>query len=239
MSDSLLTVASQLAQQNPPDPDLAEQAVANSPSICFDQLLNSLVEKQWFVAENYLPAALCERLAAELKQLNAAQRLSPAGIGRGTEHHQAEQIRSDFTHWLNGDTPVQREFLSIMRELKDTLNRELFLGLFEYECHYAFYPPGSFYQKHYDAFRGRSNRVVTTVLYLNPNWEAAHEGQMRVYHPETGAALLDVPPRSGTLVCFLSEKVAHEVLPTQADRLSIAGWFRINNSLQGLIDPPR
>lgn len=38
------------------------------------------------------------------------------------------------------------------------------------------------------------------------------------------------PPRAGTLVVFLSEDMPHEVLETQRERYSIAGWFRVNGS---------
>jgi SM-20-related protein len=37
-----------------------------------------------------------------------------------------------------------------------------------------------------------------------------------------------VAPRAGTLVCFLSERIPHEVLAAHVDRISIAGWFRRN-----------
>ncbi|SFX29513.1 2OG-Fe(II) oxygenase [Marinospirillum alkaliphilum] len=237
MTDPLLQLARSFAEAAPPQPDLVETPINPAPVICFDQLLDALVEKRWFVAEHYLPEALCTDLLADLQQLHQAAQLSPAGVGRGQEHLLNENIRGDYTHWLDGSTPAQQAYLAIMRELKDTLNRELFLGLFEYECHYAFYPPGAFYQKHLDSFRGRSNRKVTTVLYLNPDWQPADAGEMRVYHPDTGLPLLDVPPRSGTLVCFLSEEIPHEALPTTANRASIAGWFRCNASLNGRIDP--
>jgi SM-20-related protein len=35
-----------------------------------------------------------------------------------------------------------------------------------------------------------------------------------------------VAPRSGTMVAFLSERFAHEVLPTQKTRFSLSGWMR-------------
>lgn len=214
-------------------------AVASPTLPDFNPLLDALVERRWFVAENYLSTELCQALLADLHQLRQARRLTPAGVGRGQEHLQSENIRGDYTQWLDGSTPAQQAYLGLMARLQATLNRELFLGLFEYECHYALYPPGAFYQRHLDSFRGRSNRKVTTVLYLNPDWQQEQAGQMRLYDPETQQPLLDVPPRSGTLACFLSETMPHEVLPTQADRASIAGWFRCNASLNGIIDPAR
>lgn len=216
-------------------PDLVSPAIPANNS--FTSLVDGLVEKHWFVEENYLSKELCSQLQQDLLLLHKQSLLSPAGIGRGKNHLINEEVRGDYTHWLDGSTLAQQSYLAIMRELKDTLNQELFLGLFEYESHYALYPPGAFYKKHLDSFRGRSNRKVTTLLYLNPDWQTKDAGQMRLYHPQTKQPLLDVAPRSGTLVCFMSEELPHEVLPTQADRMSIAGWFRCNSSLNGLIDP--
>ncbi|MDR9467566.1 2OG-Fe(II) oxygenase [Marinospirillum sp.] len=237
MSDDLTQTALQLALAQPPSPDLVETADPLANRINFTSLVDSLVEKHWFVAEDYLPQTLCRGLLEELQLLREESELTAAGIGRGKDHLLAETIRGDYTRWLDGSSLIQQEYLAVMRELKDFLNRELFLGLFEYECHYALYPPGAFYQKHLDAFRGRSNRVVTTVVYLNPDWQPEHAGEMRLYHPQTGEPLLEVPPRSGTLVCFLSEEIPHEVRSTRHERASIAGWFRINTSLNGLVDP--
>ena len=46
-----------------------------------------------------------------------------------------------------------------------------------------------------------------------------------------------VVPRAGSFACFLADRVPHEVLPTARPRASIAGWFRRNASLHGVIDP--
>jgi len=35
-----------------------------------------------------------------------------------------------------------------------------------------------------------------------------------------------VHPTGGTLVLFLSERFAHEVLPAKRERLSLTGWFK-------------
>ncbi|WP_255856521.1 2OG-Fe(II) oxygenase [Marinobacterium rhizophilum] len=48
-----------------------------------------------------------------------------------------------------------------------------------------------------------------------------------------------VEPCYGTLVVFLSDRFPHEVLPARRQRLSLAGWYRVNNSLGGIVDPPR
>ena len=41
-----------------------------------------------------------------------------------------------------------------------------------------------------------------------------------------GTPLRDVLPVAGTLVCFLSDRFDHEVLPATRERLALTGWFR-------------
>ena len=107
-------------------------------------------------------------------------------------------------------------------------------------AHLARYPAGAFYRRHLDSFRGRANRVVSTVGYLNPDWPEDGGGEMVIYaEQDPQRELTRVAPRAGTLVCFLSEQVPHEVLPTRLPRASIAGWFRRNASLGGVVDPAR
>lgn len=155
--------------------------------------------------------------------------LTPAAIGRARLQQTNEQIRTDKTRWLEGDTPIQRAYQAQMADLQLQLNRQLFMGLKDYECHYALYQTGDFYRKHLDAFRGRGNRRLTTVLYLNDDWQATDGGELLVYASRGKTVTHRVLPQAGTLVCFLSEDFPHEVLPARRDRLSIAGWFRIDD----------
>mgnify|MGYP002621941243 CR=1 FL=1 len=151
--------------------------------------------------------------------------LAPAGVGRGEAQAVREGIRSDHIQWLEpGQSAVCDDYLELMDGLRQQLNRELFLGLEEFECHFAFYPPGAFYQTHLDRFRDDDSRSVTAVLYLNPDWQPGHAGELRMHMPD--GSQLDVPPLAGNLVVFLSGDFPHEVLVTQADRLSLTGWFR-------------
>ncbi|GGX91863.1 prolyl 4-hydroxylase subunit alpha [Litchfieldella qijiaojingensis] len=203
-------------------------------------LVDALVECGWFVGESFIDAELCQALYDELMTLAAHDALDAAGIGRGKQHSLRRDIRGDAIHWLDRETLPQRQYLATMGTLQHELNQALYLGLFEFEAHFAHYPSGAFYKKHVDSFQGRANRVVSTVLYLNPDWPANGGGEMALFDisdPEREVAR--ILPRAGTFACFLSETVPHEVLPTRLPRASIAGWFRRNASLGGLIDPAR
>lgn len=205
----------------------------------FAQAAQSLLERGWWVGERALDERLVERLRADLEVLIAEDRLHRAGIGRDSDYHLDRSIRSDRVFWLTRQRPVQREFLERMAALRLSLNRELFLGLFEFEAHYAHYPPGARYRRHYDSFRGAANRVVSTVAYLTDNWRPGDGGELVIYAEDSEEILATIAPRAGTFVLFLSEEVPHEVLPSQTDRIGIAGWFRLNSSIGGQIDPPR
>ncbi|WP_370298268.1 2OG-Fe(II) oxygenase, partial [Pontibacterium sp.] len=98
---------------------------------------------------------------------------------------------------------------------------------------------GAFYKRHVDAFRGEANRVLTMVVYLNPDWTADDGGELVLYTSDTDQEGIKVVPAMGTVVVFLSEEFPHEVLPAYRDRFSIAGWYRVNSSTTDRIDPPR
>nr|WP_227368528.1 2OG-Fe(II) oxygenase [Halomonas sp. M20] len=204
------------------------------------RLVDDLVDQGWFVGERFISSKLCQALHDELHTLAAHEALSDAGIGRGGQHQLRHDIRGDAIHWLDLKSQAQRHYLALMDDLQQQINRALYLGLFEFEAHFAHYPPGAFYKTHFDSFQGRANRIVSTVLYLNPDWPAEGGGEMAIYSSDDEQReLTRVPPEAGTFVCFLSDQVPHAVLPTRHPRASIAGWFRRNTSMEGLIDPAR
>lgn len=203
-------------------------------------LVDALVEQGWYVGREVIDLGLCEALNNELLHRAAYNGLDEAGIGRGQQHLLRKDIRGDAIHWLDRESDAQRRYLDAMSELQQALNHALFLGLFEYEAHFSHYPPGAFYQRHLDSFRGRANRVISTVGYLTPDWPSGGGGEMVIYHPDDPhQEVARVVPEAGTFACFLSDTIPHEVLPTRHPRTSIAGWFRRNASLGGVLDPAR
>ncbi|MDD5472241.1 MAG: 2OG-Fe(II) oxygenase, partial [Sideroxydans sp.] len=81
-----------------------------------------------------------------------------------------------------------------------------------------------------DVLQGKKNRILTTVLYLNKDWQPEYGGELVVYDPSGEQELLRLQPTFGTMIIFLSESFPHEVLPSRATRRSIAGWFRVSGS---------
>ncbi|MBS3666715.1 2OG-Fe(II) oxygenase [Vreelandella boliviensis] len=220
-------------------PNVATPSPALQPATQLT-LVDALVEQGWYVGREVIDLELCAALNQELLHRAAYNGLDEAGIGRGQQHLLRKDIRGDAIHWLDRESAAQRRYLDAMSELQQALNHALFLGLFEYEAHFAHYPPGAFYQRHLDSFRGRANRVISTVGYLTPNWPSDGGGEMVIYHPDDPSQeVARVIPEAGTFACFLSETIPHEVLPTRHPRTSIAGWFRRNASLGGVLDPAR
>ncbi|HEK0779309.1 TPA: 2OG-Fe(II) oxygenase, partial [Proteus mirabilis] len=102
-------------------------------------------------------------------------------------------------------------------------------------AHFACYEKGAFYKKHLDAFKENVTRRLTTVLYLNDEWAPQDGGELVIYDLDDNQ-LATVAPQGGRLVVFLSEQFPHEVLPTHKERISIAGWFRVNGVRDNFLD---
>jgi SM-20-related protein len=200
------------------------------PTACQDDDLGETIAAEgWAVVPDFIESGMIVDLRAECRQFAANGGLRAAAVGSGTRQQLRRDIRTDEIRWLEDAdaTPAQRRCLARFEALRQVLNRELQLGLFEFECHFSRYAPGAFYREHLDQFHGDGRRRISCVLYLNENWVRADGGELRLHldaaEPEK---FQDVLPVGGTLVLFLSERFAHEVLPAKRERISLAGWFR-------------
>ena len=190
-----------------------------------DPLLDDLAEQGWAIATNALPVDLTLELAQECRARANQGALQPAGVGRGSAHGVQEGVRGDHIQWLEpGQCAAGDRYLAMLDDLRGQLNQALYLGLEDYEGHFALYPPGTFYQKHLDRFRDDDRRAVSAVFYLNSDWLPEQGGALRLYLAD--GRELDVLPEAGTLVLFLSADLPHEVLPATRERLSLTGWLR-------------
>lgn len=188
-------------------------------------IVDDLAERGWSQQDIFLPEGLMRELAAECRKRSAEGELAPAGVGRGVSQEVREAIRGDHIQWLEpGQAEPCDRYLDVMDSLRQALNRGLFLGLEDYESHFALYPPGAFYARHLDRFRDDDRRAVSAVLYLNEAWLPEQGGQLRMFLADD--VIHDVQPQGGSLVVFLSGDIPHEVLPASRDRLSLTGWFR-------------
>lgn len=189
-------------------------------------LARALAERDWVCCPDFLPAGRIAALRQEALTLRAAGCFHPAGIGHVAQRR--TDIRGDDILWVEGEAPLaqalqQQELV----QLKDAINATLYLGLHDFEGHYAAYPAGAGYTRHVDRFQGDSRRVLSVVLYLNEDWNPGDGGELCLYRSrEPAEPVARINPVGGTLICFLSEHIPHEVLPTRRTRLSFSGWFR-------------
>ncbi|WP_422981196.1 2OG-Fe(II) oxygenase [Undibacterium sp. Rencai35W] len=201
--------------------------------------ITHLVEYGWARQAIFLDADLTLALAAECQGLNDQNLLRIAKTGRVTKpdmqmglqpkiQNQAKteaQLRSDQISWLSiGQSLACDQYLLLMESLRQQLNRDLFLGLDDYESHFAFYAPGAFYAQHRDRFQDDDRRTISVVIYLNQDWQTEQGGALRLHLNDSKP--LDIAPEASSMVLFLSATMLHEVLPATRDRLSLAGWFR-------------
>jgi SM-20-related protein len=210
---------------------ILDEAVLSAPPVadpCVD-IARVLAEVGWTMTDDFLPSELIQQLARETEILWRSHRFRHAGTGRAERFRIDPTVRNDHVKWLDPGllTDAQRAYLDQLETLRLSINRTLFLGLIELELHLSVYPPGSFYRKHLDQFRGTGQREVTTVLYLNERWQATDGGQLRIYtDPEAEDGYQDILPLGGRLVTFLSARFLHEVLPARRKRMSITGWLK-------------
>lgn len=191
-------------------------------------ICETLADDGYLVVDHFLPEQLTDQLYHYVRLIDQEE-FATAAIGRAQDKQHDSTIRNDKTRWLSNSHDVEQHYLDIMDQLRLFLNRQLFLGLRDFEAHFAHFEAGHYYQRHLDAFRGRSNRVVSTVFYLNSDWSADDGGELIIYPTDDKSALCSVTPKFGTLVIFMSEQFPHEVMPAKRDRYSIAGWFRSDN----------
>lgn len=199
-----------------------------------ESVSRAIADRGYAIDLGFLDAGAAAAWAEEARASFREGKFHPAGIGRGERRRLRSEERGDFTRWLDppGASAFERRYFEVMEELRQTLNRDLTLGLFDIEAHLALYPPGSRYRCHLDRFEGEGSRIVSVVLYLNAGWSADDRGSLRLYlgKPESDP-FVDVLPQAGTLACFLSDRFHHEVLPARRERLAATGWFACRRSL--------
>ena len=184
-----------------------------------------LAERDFVVIADFLPMPDVDALRGDLIRRFAQGAARPAGIGHGRGLRVQTAVRGDSILWFDPHAlnAEQQRYWQAMERLRVALNRSHFLGLEMLEAHYAHYPAGRGYARHRDVFADDDARSISCSLYLNPAWDAADGGALRLY---TGTTTHDILPAAGTLVLFSSRSLEHEVLPARRERYSVTGWFR-------------
>lgn len=199
-------------------------------------MIDDLAAQAWAWNPRFLDESECQALLDLWSRVKSSAQ--PARISKQKRFEPG--IRGDSILWLDeiqDRNPTERDvlqslFLTRVSEIREQMNRDFFLGLLHFEGHFAYYPSGAGYQAHYDQPRhsdghADSARVISMVLYLNPDWKPGDGGELVLWKDESrSSARARIEPRGGGAVLFRSDEIYHEVLPTSVPRLSLTGWFR-------------
>jgi len=191
----------------------------------FETLINSYIETRVGIAEHFLSDVLALHLKNNLLKLHEQNHMHAAGTGNTGNIVHDKKTRGDSIYWLDRkhNNVYENVFLDQMDAFVAYLNANCYTGIKSYEFHYTIYQHGSFYKKHTDQFQNDSNRAFSIVSYLNTNWSEQHGGKLCIHHSDNEQ---HISPTNGKTVFFKSNEIEHEVLPTNADRLSITGWLK-------------
>lgn len=188
--------------------------------------IDELAAQDYVIIDDFIPAALYSEMTSFFNEILDADQLKKAGIGTLGDHTIDNKIRGDYVYWLDEKQDLTfKPFFEQTTELIDKIRRYCFLSISDFECHLAYYPKGTFYKKHVDQFKERNNRIISFVLYLNPNWQEGDGGELIVHHKDEE---ISIQPLKNRLVLFKSAEVLHEVALTTKERKSVTGWM-LNN----------
>lgn len=185
----------------------------------------SIVSKGYAVVDDLLPEAELQLIKKRFEELQQEDEFLKAGIGKQIHFTIDNTVRGDFIRWIDTSdesAPVYKLY-EYINELVTNLNRTCFLGIKDYETHYAFYPKGKGYLMHRDRFKTNPHRIVSFVFYLNENWQQGDGGELILFNEEK-EPIKTISPKSNRLAVFLSETL-HEVKNCNTERRSITGWL--------------
>ncbi len=187
-------------------------------------ITDDLLTQGYSVQRDFLNSSELKNICEEMSLLYESGAFKSSAIGNHNKITRDASVRSDEIYWLDSysPTPPQSIVLSALEKIRLECNEKMFLGLLNFEGHYAVYSKNSFYQKHFDSFKDDDSRVLSVVIYFNEWWKNGDGGELALH---TKAPVI-VEPRAGTLVVFLSHQIEHEVLPAHEIRRSFSGWFK-------------
>jgi SM-20-related protein len=210
----------------------------NNDEINIKNSVDELGKFGYSVCKNMIPPNVITMLIHELEKREQSGDIKTALVGRGESRKTDGAQRDVLSSWLGKESEGEQYFLAFAEKIRLSINRNLLLGLFEFESQFLHYPIGGFYKRHIDALKGNRNRIVSMVAYLNQNWIPEDGGTLAIWNDEQSInPMIEVLPSAGTVVLMLSEDIPHEARSALRERRAIAGWFRLNPSYAGQINP--
>lgn len=192
----------------------------------FEPLISGMIEQGFGSLDSFISGEIVSGLRVNLIRARDAGIMNPAGIGRKFDYQKNTLVRGDEILWLEKGSkdPFEQAFFEQVEAFIQYLNRSCYTGINDYEFHYAYYEPGSFYKRHLDQFKSNRSRKFSLVTYLNQDWKAEDGGRLSLYFDDGEKEILPIGGRS---VFFKSDEIEHEVhIAPNRYRLSIAGWLK-------------
>ncbi len=197
----------------------------------YEKIIDDLAAQKYAIVDGFFEPSEIDALRLSLKNKQQQHLFKKAAIGQADTEHVDKKVRGDFILWLeeNTNNPIEQHYFLKITQFIDYINQTCYLGIQDGEFHYACYPEGTSYQRHFDIFHHDSRRTLSMVLYLNEDdWSADYGGQLALYYPDENGNEIEkiVDPIAGRLMVFDSKTIAHEVKLTHRPRYSITGWLR-------------
>ena len=191
------------------------------------QIADEIYHQGFHIIDNFLTLDHYRALRNTIETTHNDGYFKQAKIGRKLEKTHHSTIRNDQIFWLdnNGCNVAINSYFVEIDKLCETLNKALFLGLTDYEAHFAIYQPNSFYKKHVDQFSTTQDRRISCVYYLNDTWQQEFGGKLILYD-KNDQPLSEIMPLGNRFICFNSD-IPHEVSTAYQTRYSIAAWLKI------------
>jgi hypothetical protein len=82
---------------------------------------------------------------------------------------------------------------------------------------------GACFPLHCDSDATLDGRVLTCLVYLNPDWNTTHGGVLRL--KPFSFPWVDIEPKNDRMVLFWSQDVVHRVLPASQERFCFTIWL--------------
>jgi len=207
------------------------------------------------IVDSFLPVALATAVGASVRKLARDGLLEPGEIEGGLK----PKVRGDSMRWMKvtglpPKEPTTEDALGLFAHRLDVAMAGLCsdmpslqgVELLRDRAMVACYPGGGTgYARHIDGMKGGQNgsRVLTAILYLNPEWAPGHGGEL-LLHIGDGSGVggsvaagsgvaqrentgpIEVAPLHNRLLIFYSDaRCPHEVLPATLDRYAISFWY--------------
>ncbi len=198
----------------------------------FELLIEETSISGYAICDDFITKDEVNQLSLRLASRYTAGEFKKAKIGKLSDVLEVDSVRGDEILWLETDSEDLAERVVLDRNLSfiKYLNETCYMGIVNSEMHFAKYDIGKFYLRHRDTFQSQSGRVMSIIYYLNDAWVPEDGGNLIIYLKEGEVETpITISPIAGRLVCFRSDMLDHEVLPSFKERLSVTGWFLNKN----------